>query len=170
MSEKLQPNEDGNKNVPSKFASGELSKAEKILKKQDPSIFTDLSPNKKQAIIRATATIVSYKSHSGPLPDAETLREYSEIIPDGAERIMRMAEKEQTFRHDHHREIVRRGLNQSSTGQILGFILCVLLITGGIYLAINGNDLLGFAAIIVPAATLASAFIFQKKKDQKAED
>lgn len=32
---------------------------------------------------------------SGPLPDPETYRQLAAIIPDGAERIMRMAEKEQ---------------------------------------------------------------------------
>lgn len=36
--------------------------------------------------------------HAGPLPDPETLRRYAEIILDGAERIMRMAEKEQEGR------------------------------------------------------------------------
>ena len=31
--------------------------------------------------------------HSGPLPSPETLRQYNDIVPDGAERIMAMAER-----------------------------------------------------------------------------
>ena len=37
--------------------------------------------------------------HSGPLPTPEDLLKYNEAVPDAAERIVRQAEKEQTFRH-----------------------------------------------------------------------
>lgn len=38
-------------------------------------------------------------SHSGPLPMAEDMRHYNDIIPNGADRIMQLAEKEQTNRY-----------------------------------------------------------------------
>jgi len=36
---------------------------------------------------------------SGPLPPPATLKQFDEVIPGGAERILRMAEAEQAHRH-----------------------------------------------------------------------
>lgn len=38
-------------------------------------------------------------SHSGPLPMADEMRKYNEIIPQGADRIMKLAENEQRNRY-----------------------------------------------------------------------
>ncbi|MGO2103477.1 MAG: DUF2335 domain-containing protein [Psychroflexus halocasei] len=43
-------------------------------------------------------TLIQEKSHSGPLPDAETLVRYDSVIPEGAYRIMKMAENQQNHR------------------------------------------------------------------------
>lgn len=61
--------------------------------------------------------------HSGPLPPPEILRQYDEIVPDGAERIMAMAEKEQAHRHHiNHREESRATLGIfSSLGIVIVF-------------------------------------------------
>ncbi|MFZ7164578.1 DUF2335 domain-containing protein [Avibacterium avium] len=38
-------------------------------------------------------------SHSGPLPMADDMRKYNEVIPNGADRIMKLAENEQRNRY-----------------------------------------------------------------------
>ncbi|PJG85725.1 DUF2335 domain-containing protein [Conservatibacter flavescens] len=38
-------------------------------------------------------------SHSGPLPMADDMRKYNEVIPNGADRIMKLAENEQKNRY-----------------------------------------------------------------------
>lgn len=43
-------------------------------------------------------SILASRHHQGPLPTPEDLAHYNTIIPNGAERIMRMAEKEQAHR------------------------------------------------------------------------
>ena len=55
-----------------------------------------------EAVVEAVITQITrvQKSHSGPLPDIETLRGYADLIENGAERIMRMAEKEQEQSHE----------------------------------------------------------------------
>ena len=103
------------------------------------------------------------------MPDPDTLAKYAETIPDGAERIMKMAEKEQDFRHDFASKRLRRELNQSGMGQILAFILSVTAISGGIFLAYMGKDTAGITTIISAMALLAGAFIagrFGKKAEE----
>ncbi|MGD7036319.1 DUF2335 domain-containing protein [Methylotuvimicrobium buryatense] len=44
----------------------------------------------------------------GPLPPPSTLREFDDIIQNGAERIMRMAEIEQQHRHDSEKKLIEQ--------------------------------------------------------------
>lgn len=52
---------------------------------------------------RSIERSVSVEVYRGPLPSPQDYREYAAIIPNGAERLMRMAEKQQD--HEHKREM-----------------------------------------------------------------
>lgn len=62
--------------------------------------------NGKTASIAATSIsrTVSKSMYSGPVPDPETLAQFEAIQPGFAERLMAMAEKEQTNRHQSELE------------------------------------------------------------------
>lgn len=75
----------------------ELKELEQDLKSLNPKIFNGLSKDKKQELLHSFALTV-YKSHSGPLPDPESLVDYDKVIPNGADRLMKMAEKQQDHR------------------------------------------------------------------------
>jgi hypothetical protein len=81
----------------SSSSSRNISLIEKRLTEEDPDIFDGLKPEKRQQIIREVAYSIQ-KSHSGPLPDWESLAEYNKIIPNGADRIMKMSEKQSEHR------------------------------------------------------------------------
>lgn len=51
------------------------------------------------AIGRVAMMVQQQVSHSGPLPMADEVRKYNEIIPNGADRIMKLAENEQRNRY-----------------------------------------------------------------------
>lgn len=111
--------------------------------------------------------IVTYMSHHrGPLPDPNTLARYNELIPDGAERVMRMAELEQGHRHRWERDqqdIVRGVATDESRiagrGQLAAATLCVLLITAGVIFMLNGYAKLGATIILGDMVALATVFI-----------
>ncbi|HQH25465.1 MAG TPA: DUF2335 domain-containing protein [Bacteroidales bacterium] len=42
--------------------------------------------------------ISSYQAYSGPVPAPEALEKYNQVIPDGADRIMKMAENQSNHR------------------------------------------------------------------------
>jgi uncharacterized membrane protein len=66
------------------------------------------------------------KHFEGPLPPPEQLKQYEEVSPGFAERIVQMAEKEQDFRH-HDTERIR-GMQRTiiGRGQVFGFILSLV--------------------------------------------
>ena len=118
-----------------------------------------LSPD-KEAIVRAVVTrITRMESHSGPLPHPETLRGYAEIIPNGAERVMRMAEKQQD--HSHRVENTREktaliGVLAAMFGTVCSFG------TAGYALFLGFPTAAGVIATGTVAA-LAGAFIYGTK-------
>jgi uncharacterized membrane protein len=104
-----------------------------------------------------------YTSHTGPLPAPETYREYAEIIPDGANRIMSMAEAEQAHRHAMQREESKRrdreqdradnGLKSASLIGVVGFTVAALF--GALDHAAAGTTLAGATLVSLTWSFLA---------------
>ncbi len=82
-------------------------------------------PEEKQKVIIQALTITQ-QHHSGPLPDAETIRTYNEVIPNGGDRLMSTVENQLNHRITIEKDGVKRTFNQSSTGQWMAFIIAVV--------------------------------------------
>lgn len=165
-SQKLKLEDDFN----SKSNKLEIIEIEQRLEEENPKIFKGIPPPQRREIIQ---TLVSIKHHSGPLPDAETLTQYDSVIPNGADRIMTMAEKQQDHRIDLEKLAVSSQLSQSRTGQIFGFIISLVIIACGTYLAMNGHEKTGMVLIGTTLVALAGIFVlgkFTKSKSTKSED
>jgi len=75
--------------------------------------------------------IVQSAMYAGPLPPPQMLREYDEVLPGMADRIMSMAENEQGIRSRDNRWLIFNDL-----ARILGSIVVSLgLVAGAIYCA-----------------------------------
>lgn len=66
---------------------------------------------------------VSRKTYSGPVPPAEEIEKYEDVIPGLGDRLIQMTENEGKHRREIENTIVRRQFNQSSTAQWMAFIL-----------------------------------------------
>lgn len=88
---------------------------------------------------------------SGPIPSPQILQQYNNIVPDAAERIIRMAEKQSDHRIDLESKVVSSNIVKSYVGMVLATIIAVY----GLYIAkeisINGNP---WAAAIIAALDL----------------
>lgn len=99
------------------------------------------------------------KTHSGPLPAPEDLAIYNQVIPNGAERIMQMAEKQIDHRMKMERVTIPWEIVQNIGGQFCALIVTVLGLGGGGYLVYLGHDVAGGAAITTTIGTLAIAYL-----------
>lgn len=159
MSEDLQP---------SKSNEEIIENAEEIaskLKKVDPKIFEGLSKEKRQQIIQSFAFI--QKTHIGPLPDPETYEEYARIIPNGADRIMKMAESQSGHRMAMEKKVISGQLIQSNIGQFLAFTICIAAILCGTYCIILGHDTSGSFLSLAGLTGIVTAFIQGKKRQSE---
>ena len=96
--------------------------------------------------------------YSGAYPPPDVIRMFDELTEHGAERILRMAEDEQ--RHDHKQANRLLSIEAASRilGQLLGFLLGALSITGSIWLISRGNSITGLVSLIGGLGLLAAAF------------
>ena len=111
------------------------------------------------------------EAFSGPIPPPDLLEKYNNIIPNGADRILAMAEQQQAHRQFMEKTVVEGDVRRSDRGLILGFIVTVIFGAGGIYLVATGHDLNGLAVIFLPLAGLVGTFIYSKKtrKEERIE-
>ena len=154
------PKEDGN-NI------GNLAKIEKRLVENDPKIFDGINKLKKQQIIKSLV-VTMHKTHIGPLPDPETLTEYSAIIPNGAERIMKMAEKQLDHRMLMEKKVVGGQMLQSNIGQILAFLIGLAALGASTYIIVSGYEWSGSLIGIGGLTGLVTAFIKGRSEQGKS--
>jgi len=111
--------------------------------------------------------------HSGPIPSPRDLVKYNEIIPNGADRIMAMAEKQS----DHRIEIEKKTIFSQSLQSKIGQIFAFILVSGALYisysLAMNGHDsvakTIGGFTVVSIAGVFLTGKILQRKDLRKKQ-
>lgn len=89
----------------------------------------------------------------GPIPPPEILKGYKEIDPSFPERIFKMAEKEQRFRHISF-----------YSGQVLGFFITIFALICSTYLGINGKEWLGGGIGLGALASIVLAYLYSQRQ------
>ena len=117
--------------------------------------------------------IIQRRTHQGPLPTPDDLAQYNQIIPNGAERIMAMAEKEQNHRismnnkeHELNTVIVQETSKHKKIGQacamatvIVFSLLALYLFTVGQFFygtVMTGLDLVAIVCVFVTGKVIES--------------
>lgn len=84
-------------------------------------------------------TQVVSKSHSGPIPSAEELEHLERVLPGLANRVVNMAETEQSVRHSTTQSIITKEFALRSKGQWLAILAMCLLLATVSYIAHLGD-------------------------------
>jgi uncharacterized membrane protein len=91
------------------------------------------------------------------------LREFDNIVPGAASRIIAMAEAEQQHTHRMDLEVISKTHSERRLGQCAGFLLAVLFLGGAVYCASIGQ---AKVAMMLGGGTvlgLVSAFVLGRK-------
>jgi len=106
-----------------------------------------------------TITQVQAKLHVGLIPAPETLREYNEILPGSANRILTMAENQESHRIKMEAMVVKNGSINSTLGLIGGFIVLMTVTLIGGYLILNNKPIEGFGALITGVGGMIFSYL-----------
>src|SRR5690625_4076943 len=116
-------------------------------------------PEEKKRLIAATVS----RFTSSPVPPPKVLKGYDEMVNDGAKWLLDYTKDEQLHRH----KMDAKELNYYLSGQILGFVLGLIGLGGGIYLASTGIKWFGFAAFFASLVSLVGLFVYNKKVESQ---
>lgn len=130
----------------------------------EPEIVTPRHPQTKNT---TQMQVVQASFLSGPLPHPELLGKYNDVVQNGAERIVQMAEKQQMHRHDLERSVIHGNVNSERRGQAFGLIIAVLGLVAATYLGATGKQITGGIIGTVDIVSLASVFVIGKRAQQK---
>jgi uncharacterized membrane protein len=156
----------------------ELRKIEQELIKANPTLFKGIPEPKKAEILKLFSLSFSIEQtlerkiteHQGPLPQWEDLEKYGQIIPNGADRIMVMAEKQQEHRMSLETAAISEQLKQSKRGQIFGLLIGLTAIIGGATCISLGHEWSGAILGGGGLTGLVSVFVIGKKKQARSLD
>lgn len=113
---------------------------------------------------------------SGPLPHPRLLQEYNNVIHDGAERIMIMAEKQQNSRiegeketREINRHIADEQLKLQRRGQLIALIVILIILGLVVLFTFTGHETVTYILLGIGLAGIISAFtgVGVKKKSEK---
>jgi uncharacterized membrane protein len=107
-------------------------------------------------------------SFMGPIPPPGILAGYNNVIPNGADRVIKMAEQEQAHRHNIETTIVGKESFEKRVGLVFAFILALSVLGVSSYLLIfTEKSGYGLTVFIIELGGLVWAFLGAKEKRQR---
>jgi uncharacterized membrane protein len=107
---------------------------------------------------------------TGPIPPPGILAGYDKALPNGADRVMKMAEREQEHRHKMEDTIVGKESFEKRAGLVFAFSLSTLTLLLSAYLLIfTEKSGPGLTLFILEFAALAGAFLGARNRQEREE-
>jgi uncharacterized membrane protein len=103
----------------------------------------------------------------GPVPPPSLLARYNDVVPDGAERILAMAERQSKHRELLESQVVTGNVESQRRGSMYAFIIAMVAILGGIFLIYAGKDASGLGVVLTSLVGLISVFVYSQHKQSK---
>ncbi len=143
---------------------------EEVSDQQMQDIFSSLPEEKRAILVRKVRSLTLAKSYCGPIPSPEDIALYNQHIPDGADRIMRMAEKQADHRISIEKTVITAQQKQSARGQIFALIIGMFGIGVGATVVLLGHDAVGGAIAGTTVISLVYAFISGRRSQRRDLD
>lgn len=122
-----------------------------------------------QMLTQETETLIS---HSGPLPHPETLKEYEKLIPQAAERLLALVEKEQENRHGIERQLTEAVIKDAEKSRqadkrgdfIAVYIYSTCMLAGGAILYFGYPVALAATLMGTPLIASLATFLLRRRQ------
>ena len=97
--------------------------------------------------------------HVGPLPSPDVLREYEDLLPGTADRLLTSFEEQARHRMALEREVIIADIRRANLGLWTGFIVAILFLLASIGLAMTGHETVAIALGTVDIIGLVTTFV-----------
>jgi uncharacterized membrane protein len=167
MSEKPTETPPVSASVPASPTKESAPTLEQIIKENAPDILKAIPGNMRRGLGVRIEQHSSIQMRSSPLPDPSELAAYSQIIPNGADRIMKMAEEQAAHRISIEKIVVTSQQNQASFGQVCGLIIGLSGLAMATYAAVSGQPAFGGVIGGTTLVSLVSVFLVSRHSQKR---
>jgi uncharacterized membrane protein len=131
-------------------------------------------PNKRPSARILERSETHIQAYGGPLPPPALLKEFDNVVPGAAERIIRMAEQQADHRQFLEKTVITGDSKRASYGLFIGALVVLSVLGGAIFLIYEGHDWAGAAIAGLDLVALASVFVYgsisrRSERAQKAK-
>ena len=146
-----------------------ITETAKVQETESPvQVILDAVPESKKEEVKEALMIIRSEMYSGPIPPPEALARYEEIQPGAADRILKMAEKQQEHRMALETKAIGGQVDQSKRGQLFGFILVFVCIAVAVFFAVYfGMTAFAVTFLCVTMVSVVGLFVTRKMAVQK---
>lgn len=127
-----------------------------------------LQNNNKESGELVSQHITTMEFSSGPLPQPHILEKYNQIIPNAAERILVMAEKQSQHRRELEVKVTRADIRDGGLGIICGLIIGLAGMVAAVIISLYGQPIVGGIMGIGTLVSLVEIFVIGSR--QKREE
>ena len=106
--------------------------------------------------------------YAGPLPSPALLKQFDDVVPGAAERIIKMAEEQEKHRQQLESLVIKNDTLKSLLGTIFGFIIAAGGFGGGLYAAFTGQPFFGGSVSIATLGSVVGVFIYGTKTRERS--
>lgn len=121
--------------------------------------------NSRKLQIESRSSSISITS---PIPPPAILQQYNELVPDAAERILSLVEKQSAHRQYLERKVIESDIFNSKLGLFFGFVIGMTSVIAGTYCILEGHNWSGAVIGGTGLSGLVSVFVYGthvKRKD-----
>jgi uncharacterized membrane protein len=118
------------------------------------------NPVKTTVQSRRTTIQAQAVSFQGPIPPPELLREYNEIVPNGADRIVKMAEAQSSHRIDLESIVIKGDDRRADRGLYTGFTIGIVMLVLSFIMVMYGHGVEGTIFGTADLAGLIGIFVY----------
>lgn len=133
--------------------------ASEVVERVEPLIKA-LPPEKQEEVRHIIETSVQYQ---GPLPPPSMMVEYNKVIPNGADRIMVLLEKQTDHRITVERQMVTEHISVAKRGQWFATGLSVFFGCIALFLGLEGKEVLAGSLGVSTIIGLAVVFVLGRE-------
>lgn len=141
------------------MADVERLKDESPVSEQDLASVIDAIPEDKKPQALRVLSAIKREYFSGPIPPPDVFRKYEETLPGSADRILKMAEAQQTHRIGLENQAISEQLVSNKRGQIFGFIICIVILCVSMLFAYCGMKVFSGVLATVTIVFIVGLFI-----------
>ncbi|MBI4257013.1 DUF2335 domain-containing protein [Candidatus Uhrbacteria bacterium] len=125
-------------------------------------------PHQTEEIQRMDKNIatVQHQEFSGPIPPPSLFREYDQIVPGAAERLLQMAEKQAAHRILLEHSVILSDIKKSERGQRFGFCIAVFGLVCAFALGLIGREIVAGIIGGGTLVSLASVFVYGRRQKE----